>query len=97
MKHLRSRTAAGLAAASLLGAAALLSACGGGSSTDAPVIVPPVVVPPLTAVPDSAGLSVASFITFLLSLSTTNETSEPLTISSTFSAATDDAVEPTPL
>ena len=97
MKKIRSRTATGLAAASLLGAAALLSACGGGSTTDAPVIVPPVVVPPLTAVPDSAGLSVSSLITFLLSLSMNDETSEPLTLSSTFSAATDDTVEPTPL
>jgi hypothetical protein len=84
-------------AAALLAAAALLSACGGGSSTDAPVIVPPVVVPPLTAVPDNAGLSVASLISFLMSLSTSDETSEPLTISSTFTAATDDTVEPTPL
>lgn len=97
MKHLRSRTSSGVAAAALLGAAALLSACGGGSTTDAPVIVPPVVVPPLTAVPDSAGLSVSSLITFLLSLSMTDETSEPLTISNTFTAATDDTVEPTPL
>ncbi len=97
MKHIRSRTASGVAAAALLGAAALLSACGGGSTTDAPVIVPPVVVPPITAVPDSAGLSVSSLIAFLLSLGTGDETSEPLTISSTFSAATDDTAEPTPL
>ena len=97
MKNIRFKQLAGLAAATLLTAAALLSGCGGGSTTDAPVIVPPVVVAPLTAVPDSAGLSVSSLITFLLSLSATNDTSEPLTISSTFAAATDDTVEPTPL
>ena len=101
MKNTRTKTA-GLAAATALAVAALLSACGGGSSTDAPVIVPPVVVPPVvvlpvTAVPDSAGVSVSSFITFLLSLGMTDETSEPLTISSTFAAPTDDAAEPTAL
>ena len=85
------------AATLLIAAAAALAACGGGSTTDAPVIAPPVVVPPLTAVPDSSGLTIASFISFLTSLSATDETSEPLTIGSTFAAASDDTVESTPL
>jgi len=94
MKNIRTKKAAGLTAATLLATAALLSACGGSSSTDAPVIVPPA---PLTAVPDSAGVSVSAFVTFLLSLSMSDDTSEPLTIGSTFTAPTDDAVEPTKL
>lgn len=83
-----------LAAAASIAAAAVLSACGGSSDTDPPVIVPPVVA---TEVPDSAGASAASFITFLLSLSMTDESSEPLTIKDTFSVPVDEANEPTVL
>ncbi|CAN5164635.1 hypothetical protein BH11PSE10_BH11PSE10_17340 [soil metagenome] len=97
MKNMRTRKALGLTAATLLGAAALLSACGGSGSDGPPAIVPTPVAVPLTAVPDSVGLSISSLFTFLLSLSASDETSEPLTISDTFTAATDDTAEPTPL
>ena len=57
--------------------------------------LPPVVVP--AAVPDSAGASAAAFITYLPTLSTTDESSEPLTIGDTFAVPADDTSEPAPV
>ncbi len=55
---------------------------------------PPVVV---TEVPDSAGISVAAFFSFLSGLTTNDESSEPLTIKGTFAVPADESGEPTPL
>ena len=48
-------------------------------------------------VPASAGVSVASFVSYILSLSPTDESSEPLVITSAFAVPADEASEPTPL
>lgn len=56
-----------------------------------------VVAPVITEVPDSAGASAASFISYLLSLSGSDETSEPLTLKDTFAVPADETSEPTPL
>ena len=53
--------------------------------------------PAATAVPDSAGISVAAFLAFIASLASDDETSEPLTISDTFAVPADEANEPDPL
>ena len=54
-------------------------------------------LPASTEVPDSAGISTASFVTFLLGLSASDESSEPLTISDSFTVPADETSEPTPL
>ena len=56
-------------------------------------------VPPTasTEVPDSAGLSTAAFVSFILALGASDESSEPLTIKETFAVPADDTAEPTPL
>ena len=53
--------------------------------------------PASTEVPDSAGVSVAAFIGYLLSLSGSDESSEPLTIKDTLAVPADESAEPTPL
>ncbi len=53
--------------------------------------------PPVTAVPDSAGVSTAAFFSFVLGMSATDETSEPLTIGTTFAVPADETADPTPL
>jgi hypothetical protein len=50
-----------------------------------------------TEVPDSAALSTASFVSYILSLSGSDESSEPLTIKDTLAVPADDSAEPTPL
>jgi hypothetical protein len=50
-----------------------------------------------TEVPDSAGVSTAAFVSYLLSLNANDESSEPLTIKSSFAVPADDAAEPTVL
>jgi hypothetical protein len=85
-----------------LGAAMALSGCWLDSDDEEPpppvvVVVPPVVVPPVVvapAVPDSAGLSVGAFISYLLALSKTDETSEPLVIKDGFAVPADESSEP---
>ena len=62
---------------------------------DEVAVVPPPVV--ITEVPASAGVRAASFITFLLSLSGSDESSEPLTISTAFAVPAEDSAEPTVL
>ena len=53
--------------------------------------------PASTEVPDSAGVGTASFFSFLLSLSATDESSEPLTIKDSFAVPADESAESTPL
>lgn len=50
-----------------------------------------------TEVPDSAGLSTAAFVSFILGLSASDESSEPLTLKDTFAVPADETAEPTPL
>lgn len=77
------------------GAALTLGLAGCWDDDDDNVAPPPVVVP--TAVPDSAGVSASAFISYLLTLSATDESSEPLTIGDTFAVPADDSSEPAPL
>lgn len=50
-----------------------------------------------TEVPDSAGVSTAAFVSFIMGLSASDETSEPLTIKDTFAVPAVETAEPTPL
>jgi len=70
-----------------------LAGCWGDDNNETPV--PP--TPPVTAVPDSAGVSAAAFINYILSLSGSDESSEPLTIKDTFAVPAEEGAEPTPL
>jgi hypothetical protein len=79
-----------LAAAGLVAALGLAGCWGDNNNNPSPP-------PPVTVVPDSAGVSTAAFFSFLMSLSMTDETSEPLTIKDTFAVPADDAAEPTPI
>lgn len=80
-----------LAAAS----AALALSLGGCWDDDDDDTLPPVAVP--AAVPDSAGASAAAFISYLPTLSATDESSEPLTIGDAFAVPADDTSEPAPV
>ena len=80
-----------LAAASLM-AALGLAGCSNSSNDTTPV--PPVVI---TEVPDSAGVSTAALVSFILGLNAGDEASEPLTIKDSFAVPADDSTEPTPL
>ena len=53
--------------------------------------------PPSAAVPDSAGVSAAAFVSYILTLGANDESSEPLTINDTFIVPAEDGAEPTPL
>ena len=57
----------------------------------------PTPTPASTEVPDSAGTSAAAFISYLLSLGNSDESSEPLTIKDTLAVPADESAEPTPL
>ena len=79
----------------LLAAASLMAALGlAGCSNNDSTPVPPVAI---TEVPDSAGVSTAALVSFILGLGGSDESSEPLTIKDTFAVPVDDATEPTPL
>ena len=69
----------------------VIAGCGGGDDTPVAVAVP------VTSVPDSAGASITSFITFLMSLDPNAETSEPLTIGDTLAVPPDEGNDPQPL
>ena len=57
-----------------------------------------VIVPDAPArVPDSAGVSIGAFVSYLLSLASSDETSEPLVITDTFAVPADETSEPQPL
>jgi hypothetical protein len=82
-----------LAAASLAAVLALSGCWDDDDNTDA-VAPPPV---DMTEVPDSAGVSIGAFFSFILGLAANDEKSEPLTIKTTFAVPADEAAEPTPL
>ena len=79
-----------LAATSLL-AALGLAGCWGDSDDNAAAPTAS------TEVPDSAGVSTAALVSFILGLGASDEASEPLTIKDTFAVPADDSTEPTPL
>lgn len=54
-------------------------------------------LPASTEVPDSAGISTTAFVSYLLGLSASDDSSEPLTINDSFAVPADDTTEPTPL
>lgn len=64
--------------------ALVLAACSGGSDN---LSTPPAVI---NSVPDSAGVSSASFVAYLLSLNQNDESSEPLLISDNFAVPPDE-------
>jgi hypothetical protein len=68
-----------------------MSGCWDDSNND------PVPATPVTQVPDSAGVSTASFVSFLLGLNATDELSEPLTIGDAFAVPAEEAADATPL
>ncbi len=78
-------------AAGLSAMAMTLGGCWGGDDDTATV------PPPRTAVPDSAGASAAAFVSFLMTLVASDESSEPLTIPDTFAVPPEESAEPIPL
>ncbi len=79
------------------GLTAVLALGGCWDDDDDDVAAPPPPVTPVTAVPDSAGASAAAFLTYLLTLGGSDESTEPLTVSDTFAVPADESSEPTPL
>jgi hypothetical protein len=79
-----------LAATGLLAALSLVGCWG--DNDDEPV-------PPDASaeVPDSAGLSTAAFVGFILGLGASDESSEPLTLKDSFAVPADESTEPIPL
>ena len=75
-------------------AALSLSGCWSSNNDDDPVPPPP---PVSTEVPDSAGLSTAAFVSFILGLNANDESSEPLTIKDAFAVPAEETADPTPL
>ena len=71
----------------------IVSGCGRNDDAG-PVATTP---PTSTSVPDSAGVSAAAFIAYLMTLNPNDETSEPLTLSDSFAVPDDEANEPQPL
>ena len=76
-----------------LGSALVLGGCGGddgnGGSSGEGI--------GSTSVPDSVGASSATFLSYLATLSGSDETSEPLTIRDSFNVPADDANGPQPV
>lgn len=85
MKITRLLVAAGAAAVALS-----LAGCWGGDGADTPT-------PAVTEVPDSAGVSAAAFVSYILLLNASDESTEPLTIKDSFAVPPEDNAEPTPL
>ena len=83
-----------LLAASGLIAVLGLAGCWGDSDDAVAPPAPPVAI---TEVPDSAGVSTAALVSFILGLGASDEASEPLTIKDSFAVPADDSTEPTPL
>ena len=78
--------------AATAGVAALaLAGCWGGNDDE------PVPMPASTEVPDSAGLSTAAFVSYLLTLGTGDESAEPLTLKDTFAVPAEETADSTPL
>ncbi len=82
-----------LLAAAALAATLTLAGCWGDNDDDG-TLPPPVVS---NEVPDSAGLGTAAFVSYLLSLSGSDETSEPSILKDGFAVPADEGGEPTPL
>ena len=74
--------------------AAMLLSLGGCWDDNEDNTVPPVVV---NDVPDSAAVSTASFVSYLLALSGSDDSSEPATLRDSIAVPADDTSEPTPL
>lgn len=81
--------------AAVAGSALAMAGCWGDSDDEVITPAPPVVV--VTEVPSSASVSTAALVSFILALATNDETSEPLTIGSTFAVLADETAEPTVL
>ena len=79
-------------ALSSLVAALALAGCWDGDDDD-PVSAP--TPPASTEVPDSAGASTAAFFSYLLSLSSSDESSQPLTLKDSFAVPAEETAEPT--
>lgn len=88
-------TARRLGIAGVLASVLTLGACFGGSD-DAAVATAPA-AGSAQPVPDSAGVSTAAFIAFILALNPNDESSEPSAISDTFAVPPDETSEPQPL
>jgi hypothetical protein len=80
-----------LMAATGLIAALGLAGCWGSNGDD------PVLPTASSDIPDSAGVGTAALMAFILGLSGTDESSEPLKIKDTFAVPADETAEPTPL
>lgn len=77
--------------ATSLAAALTVVGCGGGNDgDDEPAAV-------TTTVPGSASASTASLLSFIMGLSDSDETTEPLSISDTFTVPPNESGEPTPM
>ena len=74
-------------------AALSLAGCWDDDNNNDPVPLPPPVA--IAEVPDSAGLSTGAFVSYLLGLSATDESTEPLSIKDTFAVPADESNEPT--
>ena len=76
-----------------------LAGCWNDDGNDDAVVLPPPGPPPVVVneVPDSAGLSVTAFISYLLALVGNDETAEPATLKDTFAVPADETSEPTAL
>lgn len=84
-------------AATVVATALALAGCWN-DDNDADPTPPPAPPPvPAAAVPDSAGVSTATFVAFILGLGGSDESSEPLVIRDTFAVPADETGEPTPL
>ena len=92
---LQRKMLAATAAATALALAGCWNDDSDAAPTPAPTPTPPPVV--VTEVPDSAGVSAATFVAFILGLGGSDESSEPLTIKDTFAVPADETNEPTTL
>lgn len=71
----------------------LVGGCGSNDDEDTVATTPA----SSTSVPDSAGVSATAFITYLMTLKSNDETSEPLTLGNSFAVPDEEASEPQPL
>ena len=79
--------------AAAVATALALSGCWDDDNDDDPT-PPPAAA---TEVPDSAGVSTAAFVAFILGLGASDESSEPLTIKDAFAVPADETGEPSTL
>ena len=83
-----------LLAATAFLAAWALAGCWDSNDDDPAQTTPPTVS---TEVPDSAGVSTASFVSFIVGLGGSDESSEPLSLKDAFAVPADETDEPAPL